>query len=78
MVDRAWPFPHVKDGKEFDAGQCKRIWGREIACGQAWGQEERRMAGVLVGVAVAVFVVKVRDSSGAIGGEIWPVEVFRL
>lgn len=36
------------------------------------------MAGVLVGVAVAVFVVKVCDYSGAVGGEIWPVEVVRL
>ncbi|KFZ07375.1 hypothetical protein V501_06512 [Pseudogymnoascus sp. VKM F-4519 (FW-2642)] len=71
VKDRAWPFPHGKDGEEFDAGQCKRIWGREIACGQAWGEEERRMAGVLVGVAVAVFVVKVAILSTQMRSTAW-------
>lgn len=80
MVDRAWPFPHGKVGDEdrIGADQCKKIFGREISCGLAWGEEERKMVGVLVGVAVAVFVVKVRDYSGAVGGAIWPVEVVRL
>ncbi|ELR10560.1 hypothetical protein VC83_00212 [Pseudogymnoascus destructans] len=58
VVDRAWPFPHGKDGDEFGADQCKRVLGREVACGRVWGEEERRMAGMLAGVAVAVFVVK--------------------
>lgn len=78
MVDRAWPFPHGKKEDGFGPDQCKKVLGREVACGAVWGEEERKMAGVLVGVAVAVFVVKVRDSSGAARGEISPVEALRL
>ncbi|OBT66556.1 hypothetical protein VE03_03700 [Pseudogymnoascus sp. 23342-1-I1] len=56
-VDRAWPFPHGPPGGP-GAKQCSEVLGRTTACGAAWGEEERRMAGVLVGVAVAVFVLK--------------------
>lgn len=76
MVDRAWPFPHGPPAKGHGSDQCQTVLGREVACGRAWGEEERRMAGVLVGVAVAVFVVKVRDSSNTIR-EISPVEAVR-
>ncbi|OBT79842.1 hypothetical protein VF21_01539 [Pseudogymnoascus sp. 05NY08] len=58
VVDRAWPFPHGKGKDSVGADQCTKLLGSEIACGRAWGEEERKMAGVLVGVAVAVFVVK--------------------
>lgn len=78
MVDRAWPFPHGPKEDGFGPDQCQKMFGREIACGRAWGEQERRMAGVLVGVAVAVFVVKVRDSSGAVGRETSPMEAIRL
>ncbi|KFY15825.1 hypothetical protein V491_05539, partial [Pseudogymnoascus sp. VKM F-3775] len=63
VVDRAWPFPRGPPENHLGADQCRKTFGREIACGRAWGEEERKMAGVLVGVAVAVFVVKVRNFS---------------
>ena len=78
MVDRAWPFPNGPPEEGRGSRQCRDVLGRSTACGAVWGEEERRMAGVLVGVAVAVFVVKVRDSSGAVGGEISSVEAIRL
>lgn len=74
MKDRAWPFPHGKPPNGGGSEQCTKMLGRTTACGGAWGEQERRMAGVLVGVAVTVFVIKVRGSSGAVEGEILPVE----
>ncbi|OBT97606.1 hypothetical protein VE01_04567 [Pseudogymnoascus verrucosus] len=67
VVDRAWPFPHGKSG----ADQCREVLGREVACGRAWAEEEKRMAGVLVGVAVAVFVVKVAILSTQMRSTAW-------
>ncbi|KFZ23335.1 hypothetical protein V502_02198 [Pseudogymnoascus sp. VKM F-4520 (FW-2644)] len=58
VVDRAWPFPNGPPTEGRGSGQCRDVLGRSTACGAVWGEEERRMAGVLVGVAVAVFVVK--------------------
>lgn len=67
VVDRAWPFPYGPPEDGHGAEQCRDVLRRNLGCGVAWGEEERKMAGVLVGVAVAVFVVKVRNSSGAAG-----------
>lgn len=60
VKDRAWPFPYGKPPNGGGSEQCTKTLGRTTACGGAWGEQERRMAGVLVGVAVTVFVIKVR------------------
>jgi hypothetical protein len=57
-VDRAWPFPHGKIGPTY----CQEFLERNTACAAPWGEEEKKMAGVLVGITVAVFAIKVRDS----------------
>ncbi|KFY57696.1 hypothetical protein V497_05338 [Pseudogymnoascus sp. VKM F-4516 (FW-969)] len=55
IKDRAWPFLHGENGVR----QCHLLLERNTACAAPWGEEEKKMAGVLVGVTVAVFVIKI-------------------
>ncbi|KFY34110.1 hypothetical protein V494_07051 [Pseudogymnoascus sp. VKM F-4513 (FW-928)] len=71
VVDRAWPFPRGGSDNHKGPEQCRETFGREIACGRAWGVEEKRMAGVLVGVAVAVFAVKIIVLGTQMRGTAW-------
>jgi hypothetical protein len=53
VKDRAWPF-------SFNgASTCAKDFGRKNSCFGAWRKEEQIQAGLLLLVAVLVFVVKV-------------------
>ncbi|KAJ9264613.1 hypothetical protein DTO212C5_6995 [Paecilomyces variotii] len=54
--DRAWPF---KDGKRYGDDACEVNLGYRRSCLAVWGQEERGVAGLVVGSVVVVFVMKV-------------------
>ncbi|PQE15222.1 tetraspanin Tsp3 protein [Rutstroemia sp. NJR-2017a WRK4] len=55
VVDRAWPFlPSAKD-----PGNCAEITDRSQSCFGVWRQAEQINAGLLLLVAIIVFIVKV-------------------
>lgn len=58
-VDRAWPFPHGRPEDGFGADQCKRMFERGRPCSGPWRQAERINAGLLLTVALVIFVGKV-------------------
>lgn len=60
MADRAWPFPHGRPEDGFDARQCVRMYGRTKSCGADWAERQRLSAGLFFGVALTVFMTKVR------------------
>lgn len=54
--DMAWPFP----GQGRDADACEvRFGGAAPRCLEGWEGQERVVGGLLVGVAVGVFVLQV-------------------
>lgn len=65
--DMAFPFPG--DGR--GAGACVKAYGRDKACFEDWRGEERLVAGLMVAVAVGVFLwmVSVGELSD-LGGQV--------
>lgn len=48
----AWPFPSGVRG--VTAGECVRLTGRVVSCEDGWRSKEQLVAGLMVGVAIAV------------------------
>lgn len=57
--DMAWPFPSAADGRGSDA--CLVRYDRTAACLGPWREAERRVAGLLLGVALGVFIWQVSN-----------------
>ena len=53
VKDRAWPFPNTS------ASPCAAILRRTRSCAADWRRAEQTSAGLLLFVAIAVFVIKV-------------------
>lgn len=53
--DRAWPFPD----SSHTAVACSEAFGRERSCFGGWRQDEQITAGMLLLVAVVLFLLKV-------------------
>jgi len=65
-VDRAYPFP----GKGVGVDACKNTFGLVVACFERWREEERGIAGLMMGVVLGVsiwqiLVVLVPTGSGS-------------
>lgn len=56
-VDMAWPFP----GAGHDAATCIAKYERTMRCLEPWRESERTVAGLLLAVALGVFVWQVRS-----------------
>lgn len=54
-LDQAWPFPT----KDIGAGSCAARYQRNTPCEGPWRQAEQINAGLLLLVAVVVFLAKV-------------------
>ena len=52
-------FPFVSASNGIRADECVRITGRTASCQDGWRDRERIVAGLMVGVAVGVFVWRV-------------------
>ena len=53
--DQAWPFPD----KSHNIYACENAFGRKNGCLEAWKGEEKRIAGILMGMVALVFVWQV-------------------
>lgn len=58
VVDRPWPFPN----KDHGVRACADALGYTKSCWADWRRAQRGSAGAFFGVAVVVFVIKVRVS----------------
>lgn len=57
MRDMAWPFPSASGHETVDS--CLERYQRDTPCLELWRDAERRVAGILLAVALAVFVWQV-------------------
>ena len=53
--DRAWPFPD----RDHTTAACHQAFGRQRSCFGAWRQDEQITGGLMLLVAVVVFLIKV-------------------
>lgn len=55
VVDRAWPFPD----KRHTIQSCVQAFDRQRSCFDGWRRDEQITSGLMLFVAVAVFLLKV-------------------
>ncbi|KAH6688507.1 tetraspanin [Plectosphaerella plurivora] len=55
--DRAWPFPEGRGGG--GAGRCVERFDRDTACAGPWGHEAAQIAGLELGIVLAVAVLQI-------------------
>jgi hypothetical protein len=61
---RDMPFPFPGHGVSVDT--CSQRYDRQVGCEGAWRDKERTVAGLMIGIAVGVFVWLVRSAVGPV------------
>ncbi|KAK7518760.1 hypothetical protein IWZ03DRAFT_438968 [Phyllosticta citriasiana] len=57
VYDMAWPFARHSGGVT-ERSRCRQMYGRETSCYGVWEEEERRTAGIVIGVTAGVWLWK--------------------
>ncbi|KAL1382146.1 hypothetical protein HDK64DRAFT_321181 [Phyllosticta capitalensis] len=57
VYDMAWPFARHSGGVT-ERSRCRQMYGRETSCYGVWEDEERRTAGLVIGVTTGVWLWK--------------------
>ncbi|KAK8183904.1 hypothetical protein BC567DRAFT_246567 [Phyllosticta citribraziliensis] len=57
VYDMAWPFARHAGGVT-ERSRCRQMYGRETSCYGVWEEEERRTAGIVIGVTAGVWLWK--------------------
>ncbi|KAI9707828.1 MAG: hypothetical protein M1820_004433 [Bogoriella megaspora] len=73
--DMAWPFEHGKSAA-FPQGRCVEMTGRTDRCLDLWRGEQQKVAGMLLVVAVGVFLWKAIIISIPTGSPSWFARLF--
>lgn len=71
--DMAWPFP---DKEHPDTGSCEKTFGHTNGCFGPWKAEEKRTAGLLMGVVGLVFIWQIAIIAISIKRGSWIHRIF--